>query len=130
MKFANVEDWHSSRAREIEGVPCDIGKGRALIVRRAGTRNRAYMAGLISVNGEDLHAIERLFAETIVCGWRGLRDEHGAEVPYSVDACCALFEQCPDLGDFVARFANERANFHAAEVEEDSERLKVIPGGR
>ena len=130
MKFANVEDWQSSRAREREGVPCDIGKGRTIIVRRAGTRNRAYMAGLVAVSAEDLHAIERLFAETIVCGWQGLRDERGAEVAYSVDACVELFEQCPDLADFVARFANERANYHAAEVEEETEHLKVIPGGR
>jgi hypothetical protein len=131
MRFGNLDDWRSDRALESEGVPCSIGQGRELIVRRAGARNRAYVAGLADIAGEeDLAGMQRLFASTIVCGWRGLVDERGDEVPYSIEACIELFAQCPDLGDFVARFAAARANFHAAEIEEDAERLKVIPGGR
>lgn len=130
MKFANVDDWRSEGALEAEGVPCSIGKGRTLIVRRAGSRNREYVAGLGSVSVEDLEGQRKLFAETIVCGWLGLLDEHGEPIPYSVEACVELFRQCPDLADHVARFAATRAHFHATEVAEDAERLKAIPGGK
>jgi hypothetical protein len=130
MNFANVDDWRSSRALEAEGVACPIGKGRELIVRRAGSRNRAYMAALAEAKTEDIPALERVFAATIVCGWRGLLDEHGREIAYSTQACAELFEQCPDLADRVAKFASDRANYFAAEIEEDTEGLKVIPGGK
>jgi hypothetical protein len=123
MQFGNVDDWRSDLAREREGVPCPLGAGRELLVRRAGSRNRAYMAGVMNVAAGDLPALQRLFAETIVVGWRGIRDRQGAEVPYSPEACAELFGQAPDLADHVARFAADRANFHAEEVAAEGERL-------
>lgn len=130
MQFSNVDDWRSDRMREAQGVVCPIGQGRELIVKRAGSRNRAYIAGLVDLKPDDVAAMERLFASTVVCGWRGIRDAEGRELEFSAEACAELFAQCPDLGDHVARFAADRAHFHALEVEEEGERLKVIPGGR
>jgi hypothetical protein len=129
MEFGNVNDWRSDRTRELEGVVCDLGEGRELIVRRAGSRNRAYMAGVAGIEPGDITALERLFAETIVCNWRGIRDKDGAEIPFSPAACAELFSQAPDLADHVARFAANRAHYHAEELERDADSLKATPGG-
>jgi hypothetical protein len=129
MEFGNVDDWRSDPQREREGAPCSIGSGRELIVRRAGSRNREYMAGVMNVAAGDVPALQRLFAETVVVGWRGIRDRQGAEIAYSPQACAQLFAQAPDLADHVARFAADRANFHAEEVAAEGESLKGTPDG-
>ncbi|MFN9301738.1 MAG: hypothetical protein ACK6DA_03095 [Candidatus Kapaibacterium sp.] len=37
------------------------------------------------------------FAESVVIGWKGVTDETGKEMPFSVENCVKLFTDLPDL---------------------------------
>lgn len=124
MQFGNFDDFHSDPRREVEGVRMDLGQERALIVKRSGVRNREFMAAVANIDPQNRDEQIDIFVRTIVKGWSGVKDRAGEEVPYSIDACKALFEFAPDLLDKVATFAMERANFANEEIEKEKEALK------
>jgi hypothetical protein len=124
MQFGNFNDFHSDVRREVEGVPMDLGEGRTLIVRRSGTRNREFLAAVAGIDPQERAAQIEVMARTIVCGWHGVKDRNGQEIPYSFDACKALFEFAPDLLDSVAVFAVERGNFASDEIKQEKDALK------
>jgi hypothetical protein len=154
-RFGNMADWHSDLAREHDGVPFDIERDalvarearRMLIVRRAGTRNRAFMAlsprmhehaqkmvrGDDDPSGDEIvtrHlAMAHVCAHSLVLGWRNIRDEQGAEIPFSADACEALLRFCPDVVEGVMNFALSRAHFHAEETAQEIDTAKKSYGG-
>lgn len=124
MRFGNLNDWHSDRALEEAGVAVDIGGGRELIVKRNGARNRSLMAAMQNNDPDTFEGQARIAAAAILVGWRGLKDEHGAEVPFTADNAVALFKFAPDLLDTVMRAAHDRGRFHGEELEADKDALK------
>jgi len=124
MDFGNFDDFHSDPRREAEGVPFDLGQGRALIVKRSGTRNREFMAAVADIDPHNRDSQIDVFVRTIVKGWQGVKDRTGNEIEFSVDACKALFEFAPDLLDQAALFANERGNFASEEIAREKDELK------
>lgn len=156
IEFGNLNDWHSDIARERDGVPFDLERGsstlplgqrRMLIVRRAGTRNRLFLAqsAIMRKHAEKLagsaddasddDAIERqsamahAIAHSIVIGWRNICDANGDAVPFTPDACEQMLRYCPDIAEQVLNFAVERANFQAAEAAKEIDEVKTQPGG-
>lgn len=129
MKVANVTDWQTDADLLEAGAPLDIGEGRALIVKRAGIRNREFMAAVAGIDAKDEAAAMRVFAATVVVGWRGFRDADGNEVAYSAAECFEVFRACPELYDATFLFANRRANFRAEELEAEKVQLKKRPVG-
>ena len=129
MKFGNLNDWHTDPALELQGVPLDLGAGRSLIVRRAGTRNREFSVAVVGIDVTDAQRMGEVLARTVVIGWCGITDDHGEPIPFSPDACVAMFEWAPDVYEKVARFATERANFAGVELEEEKSAVKKRSGG-
>lgn len=105
-----------------------------LTLRPAGTENKDYLNGLLRefgsqhqvsrVRGATVENLEkqraanrRLFPECVVVGWAGVRDDSGNEVPFSMDACMALFRALPDyMIDDIRAFAEIPENFHGKQA--------------
>lgn len=63
------------------------------------------------------------FAETVVVGWDGVVDTEGERIPYSPEACLALFEEVPDLLDILVEEAGEGEKFLRDVIEEAKDTL-------
>jgi hypothetical protein len=123
-RFANLNDWRTDPDKCRNGATFDLGLGRALIVRRANLFDREIQALFDGLNPTDTRGFQKVFANHLVVGWRGILDADGAPIPFSPDACLALFEYAGDVWDDLQRFAMNRANYRYTETQEDSEALK------
>jgi hypothetical protein len=129
MKFGNVNDWHTSLAKSANGVLLDLGEGRSLLVKRAGTRNREFMAAVAAIDVKDDAATREVYARTVVAGWSGFNDEAGNPIPFSAEACIELFKFAPEIFDLMWMFAAQRANFRDVELAEEKAQVKKQSGG-
>lgn len=127
--FGNLDDWHTDESLTRDGAPLDLGGGRTLLVRRSGTRNRDFMVAVAESDATDERQQRDIYARHIVAGWSGINDAAGEPVPFTPEACVALFEYCPEVFDAVWLFATQRANYHAVKLAEDSDRVKALSGG-
>src|SRR3982751_2269104 len=127
--FGNVDDWRADRDKCRNGVPFSMGKGRTLIVRRANLFDREVSSHFHKVDWTDKHAVQEIFARMLVVEWHGLVTRTGEPIPYSPEACLALFEVLPDLWEELQRFAMNRANYAVAQATEDAEAVKHLRGG-
>lgn len=100
-----------------------------LIVKPTGVENAAFFNELLREFGSDQRALKnmnpdagmveksravtrKLFPLYVVVGWRGLRDAHGEEVPYSKDECVGLFQKLPGhMVDGIRGFCDDPMNF-------------------
>jgi hypothetical protein len=138
MKFGNLTDWQSDPQMELDGVPLDIGRGRAIHIRRAGGANRAFLVAygaLIAKLAGDRGDPEKvamaqlneglpsLFAEHVVTGWSGIKDDAGEPIPYSAEAFLLLVKECPDLWMRIRAQADQRERFQRESIERDKTRL-------
>lgn len=55
--------------------------------------------------------MHRLYAESIVIGWKGIKDEKGKEIPFSSENCIKLFVDLPELYLVIHQEANNMNNF-------------------
>ena len=60
----------------------------------------------------------RIFCETILLDWRGIKDDKGVDIPYSVDAGMKLLAELPDLHDYLIEEANSATTYQAQAVDE------------
>lgn len=60
--------------------------------------------------------LSRVYAETLVVGWSGVRTE-GVEVPFSVEACTAFLRQADDAYAAVDNVVYDTRNFRGARIE-------------
>jgi len=128
-RFAGLEDWRTDPDKARNGVPFDMGLGRALIVRRANLFDREIQALFEGVDPKYSRALQKVFAAHLVADWRGIVDPDGVPIPFSPEACAALFEYASDLFDDLQRFALNRANYRYSETQEDNEALKGSRAG-
>ena len=124
-RFGNFNDWHTDPALVANGVPFDAKHGRTLIVRRAGGMNRKLMAAVADIEQSDEHALMRAYAAHVVVGWEGVHDPDGAPIPYSAEACLALFEFAPELFLAMLVFVGDRTNYGAEKLEASKDNLKT-----
>jgi hypothetical protein len=115
-------------------MPLDLGRGRLLYIRRAGTVSREFVAAVAGrasagVDPDDPEEQMRLYARSVVVGWEGIVDAGDAPIPYTAEACIELFRAYPEIWALVWPFANSRANFRAKEMEEAKLQVKPPSGG-
>jgi hypothetical protein len=65
-----------------------------------------------------LELAQRCYAETVVVDWRGLADDAGNPLPYSVESCMSLFKGNPNIYKAVVSLAGDDAIFRRAVLEE------------
>lgn len=137
MKFGNLQDWQSDATLEMEGVPYDIGRNRVIHMRRAGGANRAFLVAygaMIARLAKDKdpealaqsqvsEEIPTLFADHVVIGWDGIKDDGGAAVPFSKAAFLQLVKEAPDLWMRIRTEADKRERFQRETIERDKTRL-------
>lgn len=126
--FANINDWQSDARLEADGVPLDCGRGRSIVLKRAGGSNRGFMVALSEVlrrvvgdrdpadvpDAEIDEDLKALYATHVVVGWHGFKGEDGKEVPFSAANFLELMRLAPDLWLRVRATANTRETFQAA----------------
>jgi hypothetical protein len=127
--FGNVDDWRTDPDKCKNGVPFDMGQGRALIVRRANLYDREVQAHFTKVEWDDKRAVQEIFARVLVVDWKGITNAAGEPIPYTPEACVALFQFANELWEDLNRFALNRANYTYARAQEDSEAVKHSRGG-
>ena len=79
-------------------------------------RDKITASGNISNQDEDVEAMFKLYSETIVLGWKGLKDD-GVDVPFSKEKCVQLFKEYPELFLKISNEANRAQNFIDKNVE-------------
>jgi len=146
--FANIKDWQSDTALESDGVPLDLGKGRVIILKRAGGANRAFTVALAEVirrvigerdpadvpDAEIDEDLKILYANHCVVSWRGFKGVDGKDVPFSRENFLELTRLAPDLWVRVRATANTRETFQAATdrkaLTRDKEAIKKSSHGK
>jgi|SRR6185369_16035496 hypothetical protein len=122
--FGNLDDWHTDDALSTDGAPLDLNNGRTILCRRAGTRNRAFMVAVAELDTDDEVARYDVYARHVVAGWSGINDAEGNPIPYTAEACVALFQYAPEVFDLVLMFAAQRANYRGQKLAEDGDAVK------
>lgn len=125
----SIKDLFKTDARlEEDGVDLSFGEYGKIRVARSGGSNKDGRAVMERVfrpyrqvmtlgaldKRTELELTAQATAEGIVRGWE-IVDENGAPVPFSVEACKALFVECPDLLEYVITESQRLANFTAAQ---------------
>jgi hypothetical protein len=111
-RFGNMGDLHTVPSLEVDGAPLDLGEGRVLMVRRAGGRNRTFLAAMSGVNDSTpTRELAQAVSRALLAGWSGILDQDGNALDYTPELAAELLEYAPDLIDRVVAFAAERANY-------------------
>ena len=129
FNFGNLDDWRTDADRERNGAPLDLGGGRVLLVRRANVFDKAVQAEFAKIDSKNERQVQGLFAQRFVAGWIGITDAAGKDIPFSTEACMALFAFAPDIWDELQRFAMNRSNYAVAKVREDRDAVKKLSDG-
>ena len=131
IKFGNISKYVTDDSLESEGVELDFD-GFFITIRRAGGSNIAFqskMAEIIDSQGKDVsgkirkveddkQVLYSLFANYIVVGWRGLKDEKGKEIPFSPKNCIDLFNSSDEIYIHVSTQSTQLNNFRNEKVEQ------------
>jgi hypothetical protein len=146
--FANINDWQSDTRLEQDGVPLDLGKGRTMILRRAGGANRVFMVALAEVirrvvgerepadvpDAEIDDDLKTLYAAHVVVGWHGFKDDAGKDVPFTRENFLELMRLAPDMWVRVRSTANTRDAFQTQQdrkaMQRDKEAIKKFSRGK
>jgi len=67
--------------------------------------------------------LRRVYAETVVKGWEGIKDPMGTEIPYNVSTAMEFFKAFPELFGEIVDLASSYATFQNAQAEEAQEVL-------
>jgi hypothetical protein len=134
MDFGNLDDWKTDPRAYTTGVPLDLGNGRALHIKRAGTVSREFVSACAArqkagLDPDDPDEQMSLYARVVVAGWSGIVNSKGEAVPFSAEACIELFRAYPEIWAAVWPFANSRSNFRVEEMDEDKAQVKLPLGG-
>ena len=116
-----------------EGIILDYGKDGRIKIHRAGGSNLRFSqvmaqksrpyARQLAVDNLDEEISRRVmaevYAETVVIGWDGVKDENDQDLPYSKEACVKLFLEVPELFLNVKAAALDAAQFRRIEKEDN-----------
>ncbi len=125
------QQYATDAKKELEGFEFNIGES-TFILARAGGRNRQYhvvrakkmaafrqdqILGLVDQEKTN-EALADVYAETIIKGWKNVRDLKGKEIPYTVENCKKLLLDLPDLFDIIVDVSLNMKNYQDAVTEE------------
>ena len=130
MKFGNIEKFVTDDDLEENGVELDFGGGIFITIKRAGGSNVGFqhkmaeildhrstdIVGKVTNEEDEKKILYSLFANHIVIGWRGLKDEKGNEIKFSVQNCIDLFTASDEIYKHVSVQATTLDNFRSVKV--------------
>ena len=74
------------------------------------------IVGKATSEEDEKQILYSLFANQIVIGWRGLKDEKGVEIKFSVKNCIELFNESDEIYKHVSVQATTLDNFRTKKV--------------
>lgn len=139
-KFGHLRRYDTATREATYTLPFK-GPPQTLRMRCAGQSNKPYIdavarataksgsarvvaQGRIDSNWVDQNRKQdrELFPKHVIVGWDGIRDESGAIVPFSVEACRELLDAVPDwIMDDLRNFAAAPGNFLDEDTPTDGE---------
>lgn len=114
--------FSSNKDFERDGVEFVISSTCSMVVRRFGGANAEKVkaanakyykpyARLIQNNAmpEDQQTalMIRAFVDACIVSWKGVEDEEGKELPFTIDNAVKLFTELPELFESVFEYAND-----------------------
>ena len=140
MEFSTdgLEDFVTDPAAEVHGVEYRINEQVSFFIRRAGGRNKEYERCLSRLSRPYIRRLRNnqmsneeftnlvvlpTVIETVVGGWKGVKDKEGEEIPFSKDACRQLFDTMPNLFEEILAVATDMSQFKEQEKQEAAESL-------
>ena len=125
-----------------EGVDLDYRACGVITIHRAGGANRKFQRVLAAKSKPyarqiqldelddetDMRIIAETYAETVIIGWRGVKDRQGLELPFTKENVVKLLMELPELFADIRRQARDISNFRKAAVEADAKNLSRPSG--
>jgi hypothetical protein len=121
--------YKTDTSLENDGVEVDFGDGVSVTVRRMNNKSaqelrrkleKPYARMRETPDSVSENILNRVLAEAVVVGWKGVTDENGNELPFSPANAMKIFEN-PELRDFkedIAMASMQRETFKAQADEE------------
>lgn len=127
--------------KEIEGIEVQMteaenedGSIPTFVVSRMGKSNKRYSKALEAATRPYRRQIELgtmnndkaeeifmgVFVDTVLKGWKNVRDENGAELPFNKQSATKLFKDLPEVYERLQEEAKLSANFREASLEEEA----------
>jgi len=135
MSISPYEAFSMDEKRERDGIEFETPWGTFILARPGGSNKRFKtrfneLTAPYRIRGIDLEEIMdddeskrvfvQLYAETVVKGWRDVKDADGNEIPFSVENAIKLFTDLEDLFGVILQAAQKMSLFRAKLVEEDA----------
>lgn len=135
------KQFATNTEKEIEGIEVqmteaenDDGSVPTFVVSRMGKSNKRYSKALEAATRPYRRQIELgtmnndkaeeiflgVFVDTVLKGWKNVRDENGAEMPFSKQTATKLFKDLPEVYERLQEEAKLSANFREASLEEEA----------
>ena len=135
------KQFATNTEKEIEGIEVqmteaenDDGSIPTFVVSRMGKSNKRYSKALEAATRPYRRQIELgtmnndkaeeiflgVFVDTVLKGWKNVRDESGADVPFTKQTATKLFKDLPEVYERLQEEAKLSANFREASLEEEA----------
>lgn len=134
MSKSIYSTFSTSKEKEQDGIELDYGEVGSIFIARAGGSNKKFAKALEfrarphkrqmdkGTLAEDVanQLMIEVFADTIILGWKGIKDKEGSEMVYNRENVIKLFLDLPELFADVSEQATTMGNFQYEETEDDS----------
>lgn len=113
-----------TKTENLEGVVLNYGDGQKIRILRAGGSNQKFYEAirrhssasgeLVRVSPDNADAVlslAKVYADSIVVGWEGIKDSSGADMSYSKENVIKLLTDLPELFSDIRDAANNAAFF-------------------
>ena len=135
------KQFATNSEKEMEGVEVQMteaenedGSIPTFVVSRMGKSNKRYSKALEAATRPYRRQIELgtmnndkaeeifmgVFVDTVLKGWKNVRDENGAELPFNKQSATKLFKDLPEVYERLQEEAKLSANFREASLEEEA----------
>jgi hypothetical protein len=135
------KQFATNSEKEMEGVEVqmteaenDDGSVPTFIVSRMGKSNKRYSKALEAATRPYRRQIELgtmnndkaeeiflgVFVDTVLKGWKNVRDESGADMPFTKQTATKLFKDLPEVYERLQEEAKLSANFREVSLEEEA----------
>lgn len=135
------KQFATNTEKEIEGIEVqmteaenDDGSVPTFVVSRMGKSNKRYSKALEAATRPYRRQIELgtmnndkaeeiflgVFVDTVLKGWKNVRDESGADMPFTKQTATKLFKDLPEVYERLQEEAKLSANFREVSLEEEA----------
>jgi hypothetical protein len=135
------KQFATNSEKEIEGVEIEMVEAEnddktipTFIISRMGKSNKRYSKALEAATRPYRRQIELgtmnndkaeeiflgVFVDTVLKGWKNVRDESGADMPFTKQTATKLFKDLPEVYERLQEEAKLSANFREASLEEEA----------